>query len=534
MISLLVFFVMLVAQGASPVGQAPATTGEIRGRITDKDTGLPIAGAVINLNIGDGMESRRTIADRDGHYVVSSLAPGKYAIFIGPPQFRANYMSSVARPYPLVLKPGEIREHVDVALARTRAITVRVVDDLGEPLAGIRVTARTSGGGVVRGGLRGTDDRGRFRLFNLLPGRYTLCANVGSLGGRAPSQPERFLRTCYPSAASEAEADTIVLGTTDLEGIEITMRRGRTYMVSGTVVDATGAPPPRSIISLSYFEPGSTSGRSGGLDAEGRFTFDNVVPGEYAIEMSIGGPDRPEHRREMESAFVPIRVDSTDVTDVSVQTVLTAEVAGRLVLEDPAASLPIRPGYAPIYIWARLAGDRMAGVGSTRSSFVHEDRVFYLGGLFGHRLLDIVNVPDGWYVKAIRYGGEDITDRPTEFKTNRDPSNLEVVLSSRGATASGKVVNERGEPASGARVVVLPADLARRRITDLTNARAAKDGTFKVGPLRRGDYSIVALAASAELPSPDRRDQLAELARQGERVSLAENEERTLDLRIVR
>jgi hypothetical protein len=175
----------------------------------------------------------------------------------------------------------------------------------------------------------------------------------------------------------------------------------------------------------------------------------------------------------------------------------------------------------------------MAGVGSTRSSFVHEDRVFYLDGLFGPRLLDIVNVPDGWYVKAIRYGGEDIADRPTEFKTNRDPSKLEVVLSNRGATISGKVVNERGEPAPGARVVVLPADLPRRRMTDLTNVRASKDGTFKVGPFRRGDYSVLALDASAELPLDD-ADQLAGLARKGERVSLAENEEATLDLRSVR
>jgi hypothetical protein len=534
MISLLVFFVMLVPQGASPGGQAPATTGEIRGRITDRDTGLPIAGAVISLNIGDGMESRRTIADRDGHYVFSSLAAGKYAVFIGPPQFRAKYTSTVARPYPLVLKPGEIREHVDAALARTRAITVRVVDDLGEPLAGIRVSAKMSNSRVVHSGFRGTDDRGRLRLFNLLPGRYTLCADVGPFGGAAPSQPERVLRTCYPSAASEAEAETIVLGNADLEGIEITMRRGRTYTVSGTAVDSTGAPPPpRSLISLSYFERGGSSGRGGSLDADGRFTFDNVVPGEYAVEMSIGGADRPEHRRELESAFVPIRVGSADVTDVSVQTVLTAEIAGRLVLEDPAASLPVRPGYAPIYIWARLAGDRMAGVGSTRSSFVHEDRVFYLDGLFGPRLLDIVNVPDGWYVKAIRYGGEDIADRPTEFKTNRDPSKLEVVLSNRGATISGKVVNERGEPAPGARVVVLPADLPRRRMTDLTNVRASKDGTFKVGPFRRGDYSVLALDASAELPLDD-ADQLAGLARKGERVSLAENEEATLDLRSVR
>jgi hypothetical protein len=54
-----------------------------------------------------------------------------------------------------------------------------------------------------------------------------------------------------------------------------------------------------------------------------------------------------------------------------------------------------------------------------------------------------------------------------------------------------------------------------------------------VGPFRRGDYSVLALDASAELPLDD-ADQLAGLARKGERVSLAKNEEATLDLRSVR
>ena len=534
MIALGVLLTLTLLQTA-PSGQGSAGLCEIRGRITDRETGLPISGAVIALTSAGGKESRRTTADRDGRYQFTALPPGEYAVFSGPGDFRATHARTVVRPYPMSLKAGEVREQVDAALARTRAITVRAIDDLGEPLSRISVTLKSASGRVIRVG-RTTDDRGRVRLFNLEPGRYTVCADVSQFGGASSSaQPERFLRTCYPSVASETDAEPVVLGNSDLEGIEIRMRRGRTYTVSGTVVDSTGAPPPPiAVIGLSHFEPGSSTGFGGRLEPDGRFTFKNVVPGEYAVEISIGGPERPEHRRGLESAFVPVHVFSADVTDVFVQTALTAQVAGRLVLEDSSASLPSHAGYGPILIWSRLVGDPTRGSGSMRSTWVHEDHVFYLGGLLGPRRLDVVNVPPGWYVKAIRYGTRDITDRPTVFKNSDNPSNLEIVLSTKGATLSGKVVDDRGEGAAGAHILVLPIDPERWSAGELSNVSASKVGAFKIGPFRRGDYSIVALSSSIQLPDPMIVDGLMELARKGERVSLSENEERTIDLRLMR
>lgn len=529
----MISFVMLTALLLPQTG----TSCEIRGRITDRETGLPIVGAVASLRVQDGNDAQQARTDSDGRYRFSSLQPGEYAVFIRSGEFRRTHVSAVARPYPIVLKPGETRDNVDVSLVRTRTMTVRVVDDLGEPLARVAVMLKSVNGRERHSGpKRTTDDRGMLRLFDLEPGRYTVCADVGTWGSMSISrQTERFLRTCYPSTTSESDAETVALDKADVDLVEIRMRRGRAYTISGTVLDSSGAPPPpRSLVGLGYFEPGMSTSRSGHLELDGRFTFSNIVPGEYAIEVSIGGPERPEHRREAESAFVPVHVDSADVKDVVVQTAPTVQVAGRIVLEDPSASLPRRPGYAPISVWARLVGDPSRGSGSGQSGYADENREFYLGRLFGMRTLEIVNVPPGWYVKAIRYGGQDITDRPTEFKTSRDPSNLEVLLSTKGAAISGKVVNERGEGADGASVLVLQADQRRRSRSELTMARAAKDGAFKIGPLRRGDYVIVGLAASTPLPQPDDLEALIELARKGERVSLAENEERTIDARVVR
>jgi hypothetical protein len=127
-----------------------------------------------------------------------------------------------------------------------------------------------------------------------------------------------------------------------------------------------------------------------------------------------------------------------------------------------------------------------------------------------------------------------IIDEPTEFKANRDPSALEIVLSTRGAVIAGHVVNERGEPARGARVLLFPVDPSRWNWSEPTSATVSADGTFKVGPRRAGEYFLVALESSAPLVDPRDRDQFTRLAQVAGRITLGTEEERAIELRAVR
>ncbi len=70
----------------------------------------------------------------------------------------------------LSLTEGEKKEDVRLELPRALAIEALVVSESGEPMAGMNVTATRVDRGA-RGGLsRSTDDRGRVRLFGLVPG----------------------------------------------------------------------------------------------------------------------------------------------------------------------------------------------------------------------------------------------------------------------------------------------------------------------------------------------------------------------------
>lgn len=492
--------------------------------------------------IDEEEQVRRT--NDDGRYEFTGLRPGEYDGFVEAGEFRATHLPSslssaggATRPRPIVLRDSDVRVNLDVALQRALAITVRVVNEWGEPLSAVGVSVHAENGGNSFSATmpRSTDDRGRVRLFRIPPGRYIVCAAANSIAysGESSSRRERFLRTCYPSAAGEAQAEQVALERSDIEDLEIRMRRGRTFTISGTVVDASGAAASAAtLIFTQVHDDGSSSGGTR-PDASGRFTIANVPPGEYAIEASLGGPDRPEQRRDLELGFQRIRVGELDIDGLVVAMAKAADVAGRVVPEEPAVPLE-RPDEGTIFIFARPAGERSLlqhGVVTTHSG---NDRVFVLTGLFGRRILEVANVPRGWYVKSIRYRGEEIIDVPAEFKAGTDPSELQVILSTRGAMVSGRVLDDRGEVVPGAQVVLLPADPSRWTLFQLNGESSSETGAFRVGPQRAGDYLIVALPASGRFPDPDDQARLAQLMESAERISLGSDEQRSLDLHVIK
>ena len=523
-----------------PTSDAQQATVVLRGRVTDKESGAPIARAVVRLYNRDSQRQQVTQTDDDGRYELGGLPAGRYSGFVEPGRHRATHLSGelyADRRGQIELKPGETRTDANVALARSLAMTVRVVDDWGEPLAGVRIVVKSADTGATQPSSFGrtTDDRGRLRISQLPSGRYLACAEtpVPPVTANATNAPrrERFLRTCYPDAAAEEKAQPVRIDGADPDEVVIQMRLGRTFRISGTILDAAGAPAQTSFASLATFEPTGSSSTSVAVGADGSFVVANITPGDYAITATVGGPERPEHRQQPEAGFQPIVVDSSDVEGVVVSMTKSVEVAGRFVLEETAVPFP-QPQGSGLFLSARLAGDQLRGQGSSVMAHAGEDRTFLFKRMFGKRTFDVANIPRGWFVKSIRYGGRDIIDEATELKAGTDPSALEVVLSNRGAAVTGRVTDDRGNPVRGARVFLLPANPARvsRFPAYVTTSET---GSFRAGPQRPGDYVLVALGPSGSLPLND-RSRLTQLAQVGERITLGDAEERTLDLTVVR
>ena len=544
--SIAALLVTLSAQGQPPAVAQPAGTGTIRGQVTDADSGAPLPRAVVTIRL-PGRDARpRTlqhITDADGRFEFRSLSPGANFVSATGGEHRATYVTGHFPPRSpsgagpaLLLKEGETRGDVTIALRRALAISGRVVDELGAPLAGVEVELQPAAGGYPRSYVRSrtTDDRGLFRLFGVPPGEYVVCADMQHRrtmppGVVAPGAPQ-FVNTCYPSALSPAEAQAVTVTAADVAGIDIVARRSRTYAIAGQVVDSGGELATAArIVFHRYRRDGGSSGDAQG--SEGRFRVTGLVPGDYAVEAFIGGrADALSPFGATERGYVAVTIADADVDDLVVAMRRPATVQGRVMFEDgqPAGrgggTISIQPvsagrGYSP----------PMAPVP------IDENLSFTLSGIFDPVCLNVSGLPDGWVVKSIRYKGQDVADAPAELVT--DPRHvIEITLTGRVAMVAGTVTDDSGKPATGARVFLLPPDPKRWRDDVYRYGAAAvmRDGRFTTRGVPAGDYLIVATTSDlATALAQQRQSGVERLAKHAERISLTDNDRLTMNLRLV-
>jgi uncharacterized protein (DUF2141 family) len=178
----------LPATGAAqlPPGPPPLApgTGIIVGQVLDAATGRGVSSAVVTL-----AGSRRVMTTTDGRFAFRSLPEGSHTLTAA----KSGYIDGaygMRRPggptLPVVLADGERRGNLVIWLWRHGAITGTIVDEAGEPLTGIQVTAlrRSIVGGrrrFVQGGTGTTDDRGIYRIARLAPGDYAVAMTTSQV-----------------------------------------------------------------------------------------------------------------------------------------------------------------------------------------------------------------------------------------------------------------------------------------------------------------------------------------------------------------
>src|SRR5262245_1610043 len=192
-------------------------SGLIVGQIVDAGSGAPVANAIVTLgttsqpagamNPGRGTAPAgaatpppagraaasaptilRQLTDPDGRFAFRHLPAGSYAISAARPGFvdgAYGRLRPTGSPQPLELADGERRSDVKVRVFKYAAITGMLRDENGEPAVGVNVRAyrRT----VVAGRAQlaalfivQTDDRGVYRLGNLIPGDYVVAVPFAS------------------------------------------------------------------------------------------------------------------------------------------------------------------------------------------------------------------------------------------------------------------------------------------------------------------------------------------------------------------
>jgi Carboxypeptidase regulatory-like domain len=520
-------------------GAAPAQktgTGIIKGRVLAGDTDSGVASATVYLVVpGPTSPPRAVLTDRTGRYVIDKLRAGTYRLSALPPDNTARLLGTDEASRPIDVDEGATITVPDMRLPFGAAVSGRVVDERGEPLANVEVYAMGPRFGIPKSRIGPpfplrTDDQGRFRLFGLPAGDVVVVAEAQGVGYGIGEidRPAGFVPTYYPDAVSDAEAKHITLRQgADIDGIDIRMTRMRTFRITGTVIDSRGLPFAGAKLGLHHLVNGHGGTHPVTVGADGRFEIRSVLPGAYRLVagMREGPFDRSA---STEHASVPVDVADDNVEDLVVTTKPSADLTVRVVFEPEApAAVPENFG---LVAW----GGGELGF-SVPQAPLSADSTVVLKGAAGPLVLRPMSGPvrSAWFLKGVYLGTRDITDTPTEFAP-ADATRVRVVFTSRAATVTGTVTDEAGKPTRDYGVVLFPEDRAEwiEHSSGILTSTPEKNGDYKINGVRAGRYRVAAIDRKAlNRMYFDRFAFLESLAKESIAITVTENEQRVVDLK---
>ncbi len=513
---------------------ADRNSGMIRGRVFTAEGKSPLAKATVRLFSADGRgnERPRTVGtDSRGEYEFRNLEAGKYLLHAT----RNGYLRQVygrktssrsgrrQRGTPLSLTSGQVLDSIDFKMIRGGVVEGTVVDQHNELRSRVLVTLSSydSSGGerkLFTVGHAETDDRGRFRLFDIPPGSYYLSAAPPVLYGRMGGEERSFPPIYYPGVPSPLEAAKVTVAAgEEVGGFYFTLVETRSYSVSGRVLTAEGKPAHSVwILSSREADEASIAGMesSANTDLQGEFKVTGLLPGRHRLHARAGEAEKPR------MASTAVEVADRDIEGLTLVLGAGAEVTGRVVTDRQDSDLDWRR------IWLEMdpIGDRGRISFGGESGRVEEDFTFKIKNLPASSYRMVVRLPPGnHYVKSIRLQTEELIDRPIEVRSADRLDEVEIHVSSEGAQISGVVEQEEArEVAEGATVLAFAADSDFRgpnsRFTKTT--QTDQRGRYALEGLAPGEYLLCAVADHESGLESD-LDYLASLERDSQRIDLS-------------
>jgi hypothetical protein len=265
------------------------------------------------------------------------------------------------------------------------------------------------------------------------------------------------------------------------------------------------------------------------VGGDGSFQFANVPPGRYNLQIRPQG--MPTANSEI--ATLPIVVTNDDIDNLLVTTSVGAVARGVVMTDD--GSLPsFKPDQVNIFPGPAEPGGMFFSTGNNR---LNDDYTFELTGLFDRRLIRAgvgQGQSTGWYLKAVIYDGQDITDTGMEFAPGRAYEGLQVVFTQKTTDLSGLVTDDRGKPVLDATVVIFPAnkDLWTYQSRYLRSLRPDTNGKYSIKSLPPADEYLIIAVQNLEPGQSGDPEFLARAREEAQSFMLNEGEFKTVDIKL--
>ncbi len=567
-IRILVFMTLLQLTNSRP---RDLSSGTLEGTVVRAASGKPLENIHVDLiqmslpdssDIAQRSVNPSAITDVFGRFQLTDVKPGQYRlVFAGNGFVRQEYNQRTfpGTGTPINVGSGQVIRDLLVALTPTGSVSGNIRDRANRPLAGVPVQLMRDGFDSIgerrvqpNGMLVKTDDRGDFRIFHVTPGRYYL--NAGTPQGYGSVQaveanevPGTFANTYFPGVLSFKDAAPIeVQAGSEKTGMNFIVQRIRGVRVSGQVLDSvTGTAPENVQVKLSYRDPGTGSDHElqylrGGFYKEGKFEFRDVLPGLFAVVVTMDLPgqalnsDRPRLQR---LGYVPVEVGNTDIDGIVVSISSGSSIAGKVRAEGQSSLFGtfLDPSAKPsVSLIQRQNGIRPATPGMPNPQFAPfnmDNGSFRIENVMPGEYGVYVNwLPPSFYLKEAHLGSADVLNTPFRF-TGRETGDLEIVVSPNVASVNGTITNSRMTPAAGAQVVLIP-DKSRHRPELYKTTSTDVAGHFNLINISPGDYKLYAWETIEQYRWFD-RDYVKEDERFAQTVHLGESERQVVDARLI-
>jgi len=483
---------LLLATGLLAQNAPPTVTGSVSGRVFDADTNTPLVGVRLYAVTESRIAGEGATTDSQGRYVFESLPPGRRSIEV----YDGNLGPSNTAPQVVTVVGGRDTQ-VDFHTRIFAQVSGRVLDDEGNPLPGVQVTANYKQYDdtgelwlVSRRATRLTDDQGRYTIRTMSAGiKYWIVANSPKLYPNpisdAPVDPgsrrRSFAATYYPSSKSIETASEILLHTQEMrDGVDILMSKAETYCLEATLTES-GVPRGMQFL-LVEKEVTNTPLPSNYLpsfasSSDGKIRLCDLYPGRFQLIAArlSGGQDS--------NTAVDVSITDKDVRDLVVAAIPRSNVSGELVWEKQ----PIEASSPSI----RISTYPSSGAASRTPLSIPATFVLEVVAGLSH-VVNISGLDSRSYVKDITYGSSGILHKP--FVPAGGDARLRITIGNDAASLTTTVLAANGQPATGVGVLIVPVS-ARSESEVAATLRAGytdEHGSYREIGLPPGKYNVFA------------------------------------------
>ena len=449
----------------------------VDGAAVNGQTGEPVPRALIAVTAGGTGASAST--DSGGKWSVAGAPCGPVQIVVSRPGFLPYvHGQQPGRPVtPLRLFEGFPMHDVKIELVPQAVVTGRVIDETGDPVQNVTVSAMLARVADGRFNMQpaatvNTNDIGEFRVAGLGKGRYVFCARRNGNGNPLGFGTQTALAdACYPGPLEGGQSSTIDVAAGREARVDFNMIRVATVHVRGAV---TGVPAGRGfgVTLLRRGEgPSFTRNLPGAVRPDGKFDIPGVPPGAYLLAGNF--QEGPRHLY----ARVPVNAGQADIDDLAVTMQEGFSLTATVRIDssaDPAPALTQFP------VSLRSVEPGLPG-GQAKWAEDHGSVAFADLAPGEYRLVG--NPPSPFYIRAATFGGQDLLRADAALSAGS--AQVEIVLSDDGGSIEGDVVDDMGNPIGGG-IIAVP------RVGRPLTAFASPGGYFKVQNVEPGDYTVYA------------------------------------------